>query len=108
MERLATRLLHIMDWVPARVSALGCAVVGDFNRPMQRWVASWNDPVIESRRLLFECADQASNQMLDSDSNMELTAASLNQSLQGLVELMQRLLMFWLALVAIATLMGWG
>lgn len=120
----AQRAFAWIDWLPARLTALGFAIVGDFEGTLHAWRALRREPMSgglpspDSRSLLLVAASGAlgtrvfaeseSERMLD-DSSAEagaLAEPDPTRLLSG-IGLVWRALILWLILLLLLSLAGW-
>lgn len=95
----ANKLLHILDWLPVRITALGFLLVGHFSRAFPTWFGYLLDPQISAKTLLLEVAKQAEEVEPDEQDCTEEPCI--------LVRLAKRNIMFILVAIALLTLSGW-
>jgi len=102
----ARRLAEILDWLPARLTACGYALSGDFEAAVLRWrnlstdEAHWGLPADD---VLIATGTGALD--LDEDSRDNLT---WDQVLQSAMSLVWRTLVMWVFVIALLTLAGWA
>ena len=102
----ARRLAEILDWLPARLTAFGYALSGDFEAAVLRWRnlsaddAHWGLPADD---VLIATGTGALD--LDEDSRDNLT---WDQVLQSAMSLVWRTLVMWVFVIALLTLAGWA
>lgn len=102
-----TLLLRTLDWIPVRITGLAFCAVGDFTRCMGRFVEAlveWKQP---AKIVLVEMSEVAII-----DIEMELIdamhfATIAEYQLKEVGDLLHRTLLFWIALIAMVTLLGW-
>ncbi|KXI30897.1 beta-lactamase regulator AmpE [Paraglaciecola hydrolytica] len=92
-------LMHVLDWVPVRITALGFLLVGHFSRAFPTWFGHLLDPQISAKTLLIDVAVQAEE--VERDEN------NCAQEPCTLVRLAKRNVMFILVAIALLTLSGW-
>jgi len=102
----ARRLAEILDWLPARLTAFGYALSGDFEAAVLRWrnstasEAHWGLPADD---VLIATGTGALD--LDEDSRDNLT---WDRVLQSAMSLVWRTLVMWVFVIALLTLAGWA
>lgn len=102
----ARRLAEILDWLPARLTAFGYALSGDFEAAVLRWrnlsadEAHWG---LSADDVLIATGTGALD--LDEDSRDNLT---WDQVLQSAMSLVWRTLVMWVFVIALLTLAGWA
>lgn len=121
----AHRALQWIDWLPARMTALGFAIVGDFEATIYCWrqvarkfVASGSVPAPDSRLVLLAAAGGALDTRLmtaaevagvfDEPGNEGAGLAEPDPNrLRSGVGLVWRALILWLVLLLLLSLAGW-
>lgn len=96
---MAKLILGILDWIPARITALGYLVVGHFNHAFPVWLKYLLDVASHPRVILAEVALAAE----DSNKSAE---RCVNEP-ACMVRLAKRNVLFFLTLIALASLAGW-
>ncbi len=102
----ARRLGKILDWPPARLTAFGYALSGDFEAAVLRWrnlhadAAHWG---LSADDILIATGTGALD--LDADSRDNFT---WDQVLQSAMSLVWRTLVMWVFVIALLTLAGWA
>ncbi len=101
-------VIHGLEWLPVRITGLGFGVVGVFAHSTQRMVDSLTDWQTPAKELLFELAELgvAVSEAEPVDTQQFLRRAELH--MKAVQELLHRVLLFWVALLAIVTVIGWG
>jgi|SRR5690625_1632378 len=95
------RLLHLIDWLPARAAALSFALVGSFVEAREAWQdAQQTSP--DARSLIVSTGVGA----LDLDEWSE-DPDDMVEIIQTTRELAGRSLMIWIAIAALLTIAGW-
>lgn len=105
---IAATVIHLLDWIPVRITGLAFGVVGLFAHCINRLVDSlfeWQTP---TKDLLFDMAELAIavNKPEPADTQQFQRKAELQ--MKAIQELLHRSLLFWIALIAIFTVVGWG
>jgi adenosylcobinamide-phosphate synthase len=119
----ARRALAWIDWAPARLSALGYAIVGDFEGGIYCWRQVVNKPVdsgelTDARTLILAAASGALGLRLLTETETARYFDEVGNQGAGLAEpgfgavravvgLVWRALLLWLALLLLVTLAGW-
>ncbi len=121
----ARRAFAWIDWLPARLTALGFAIVGDFEGAVYCWRKLSRPPVVidgmpqpDSRTLIVGAAGGALGQRVlgAAESARYFDEAGLEGAglaepnvgtLRAVVGLVWRALILWLALLLLLTLAGW-
>ena len=98
-EQQARALMHILDIVPVRITALGLLLVGHFSRAMPTWLSHVADIQLPAKTLLIDVAKQA--------EEVEIDENDCTQEPCTLVRLAKRNVMFLLVAIALLTLAGW-
>ena len=92
------KVLHIIDWVPIRITAFGFLLVGHFSRALPKWISLLFDTSKHAKLVLAEVATAAEDVICaDDDITTEPTT---------LVQLAKRNVLFILSVVAVLTLSG--
>ena len=97
-EEFWGQALTVMDWIPARLTALGYLLVGDYHSAIHKFKHVVFNVDYKARAILAEVAVAADEATLDSCSSDEAVS---------LVRLAKRATLLALAMIAIATLGGW-
>lgn len=96
-EGLFGNALVLLDWLPVRILGLSFALIGDFVSAIQELqVCLFGNARADACVYKLACA------ALQFDSGGELSSAEGDSRLSKLVSLMQRSLVLWIALIAIA------
>ncbi|MEF9942629.1 MAG: CobD/CbiB family protein [Burkholderiaceae bacterium] len=111
-----------IDWLPARMTALGFAVVGDFEGGLYCWRQVSRRPAVDgmpspdSRTLILGTASGALGVRLMpaaeyaqhfDESDTAGLAEPMSQTLRSVVGLVWRAMLLWLALLALITVARW-
>lgn len=110
LMRIASGLAALMEWVPARLAALGYAITGSFDHALvavrERFWGGLTDLRQNSRLLLGESGAGAVrlDQLLGEDTD----AATLSSVFATVTNHIQRNLIVWMAGLALLTLGGWA
>ncbi|RUO80060.1 hypothetical protein CWI84_07100 [Idiomarina tyrosinivorans] len=93
-----SRVLWVLDWVPARATAAGLLLVGHFSQALGVWTRLITQPQLGGHEILLQTAEAAMDPHEDDDNHSgRLTHA---------IELLKRNLLLLVCLVAILTLFG--
>jgi AmpE protein len=95
----ADQLMHVLDWLPVRITALGFLLVGHFSRAFPIWLSHFPDPSMNAKTLLVEVSRAAEEVEPDEHDCTEEPCT--------LVRLAKRNLMFMLVIISVLTLSGW-
>lgn len=95
----ADQLMHVLDWLPVRITALGFLLVGHFSRAFPIWLSHFPDPAMEAKTLLVDVSRAAEEVETDEHDCTEEPCI--------LVRLAKRNLMFMLVIISLLTLSGW-
>ena len=106
-SRLVNSLLHAMDWLPVRISGLAFCVVGDFGRCLDRVLGFFSEWKLQARQVLSEMVEVAITDIEVSTDGVIHFAAKAGFQVSEVRGLFHRTLMFWIALIAVITLLGW-
>jgi AmpE protein len=93
----ADQLLYWMEWIPARISGLLFAVLGDFRRGLSAFVDTMADTQSGIALTLREVADGAAGQK----------SADTDEELEDLRWMVEANLWGWVGLTALLTIAGW-
>lgn len=102
----ARQLQEILDWLPARLVALGYALSGHFEAAMVGWRAATahNDTwLVPAAQVLAATGTGALDLEQAIDDNM-----AWDQALQSAMGLVWRTLILWVFVIALLTLAGWA
>ena len=92
------KVLHVLDWLPIRITAFGFLLVGHFSNALPKWVGFLFDTSTHAKLVLAEVAVAAEDvTSQDGDITTEPTT---------LVQLAKRNVLFIVAIVAVLTLSG--
>jgi AmpE protein len=91
-------LLHMIDWLPARITAFGYMLVGHFSRAFPVWLETLSNINQSTFEVLIKVAKQAEDFMVDEE---DCTAEPCL-----LVRLAKRNLMLFLAILSLFTITG--
>lgn len=95
------RLFYILSWLPARISVLGYAIVGNFVDTMSKWQGMSDIWQADNDELVIASGLGALKHEDATDSD-DIDVAGIHDALA----LVKRTLVFWLAVLAILTLTG--
>ncbi|MBZ0071356.1 MAG: regulatory signaling modulator protein AmpE [Gammaproteobacteria bacterium] len=116
----ATRqLTEILDWVPARLTAMGYALSGDFEAAVARWraVSAGTDRwLVPASQVLIAAGCGALDVDEDEDDDGDAVDAKVridanvawDRTLQSAMALVWRTLSLWVVVIALLTLAGWA
>lgn len=96
-----SKWMHILDFIPVRITAFGLLLVGHFSRALPVWLTYITHPSIAAETVLTEVASKA--------EDIELTTteqADPSCEPKALVTLAKRNVMLILSMIAILTLLG--
>ncbi len=96
---LLRKVRHVLDWLPARITALSYAFVGDFVRGYSALHPFWKEANALSEKILSESGLAALA------INSEVPDDVLDENLQALA-LAERALLFFLVLIAVISILG--
>jgi AmpE protein len=92
------KLLHIMDWFPARVCSAGYLLIGNFNKSAGIWLSYLLDFSSSAKSLVSEIANAA--ETVETADCINITEPAC------MLKLAKRNILFFLAMVAVLTLYG--
>ena len=115
LQDVATRAWAIIDWLPARVTALGFAVVGSFEEAIDAWRNYSQGEFVSNSGVILAATSGAINVRLGNswvkqvDGFAEGAGASIGQvpelgHLRSIVGLVWRCVVMWMVLLALLTL----
>lgn len=91
-------VLHILDWLPARVCSAGYLLIGNFSRSAGVWISYLLDFTSPAKDLISEISNAA--EAVDNQDCSHTSEAAC------MLKLAKRNILFFLALVALLTLYG--
>ena len=100
------RILYWMEWIPARVSILIFALLGEFNRTWEVFIDSIVDTEVAASVSLSRAADSAIGKGHQELSSVKDFVAQTEVELNHLKPLLDRSLWGWLGVAAILTILG--
>lgn len=126
----ARRLLGLLDWPVAQLMALSLALVGNFDVVVSAWKAAGGAGLGQATRMLASVGRASVRQELDEDAEYAADAAApgaaaaagaaatavpmasavdapLDQALRDAMSLVWRVLLAWLAVLALFVVAGW-
>lgn len=92
------RILHVLDWLPARVFSLGYLLIGNFSKAAGIWLSYVLDLTSSAKALVSEISQAAETVDMSDCSKVTEPACML--------KLAKRNILFFMALVALLTLYG--
>jgi membrane protein required for beta-lactamase induction len=99
-------ILFWMEWIPARVSILIFALLGEFNRTWEVFVDSLVETDVAATVSLSKAADSAIGKRHQEFSGVKDFAEQTEVELNHLKPLLDRSLWGWLGVAAILTILG--
>ena len=102
------RLHHILEWVPARLTALGYALSGSFVDAMHYWrhdAAKWQE---DGRGILVASGFGALRYQPVEDDDSPVDIDEENSYIREALAMVRRAVLVWLAVLALLTLAGWA
>lgn len=93
--------MHILDFVPVRITAFGLLLVGHFSRALPVWLTYLTHPSISAEKVLTEVASKAEDVEFSTEQQEDPSCEP-----KALVTLAKRNVMLLLSLIAILTLLG--
>ena len=100
------QVIHVLDWLPGRITALIFALVGDFTRCIPLWVISlteWKDPVKE---VLGDIASAALGGPDAEQADIRQFILDAERRVFMLRDLLNRTLIGWIVLIAVLAVLG--
>lgn len=111
LRDLSARLWWLIDWLPARMTAIGFAIVGSFEEAIQQWRGHGDDPHDDGDAVILRATAGAINLRVGpgypgGDPSGDASSAQLPQPahLQVVVGLVWRTVLLWMVLLALLTL----
>lgn len=101
------RLMWLLDWVPARLCAIGFALSGNFVEAMHGWrddAGKWADT---NRGVLLASGLGAMDQMDEEHAEEEVSPERETARISETIALVRRMVLVLLAFLALLTLGGW-
>ena len=95
------RWMHILNWLPVRITAFGLLLVGHFSRALPVWLTYLTHPSVDAEKILTEVAAKAED--VDFSESQQADPAC---EPKALVTLAKRNVMLLLSLIAFLTLLG--
>ena len=92
--------MHIIDWLPVRITGLGFLVVGHFSRATAVWLPIWFDTDSQAKTMLNKMSVAAE----DVDVN-DQTQECIERPCT-MVRLVKRNIIFMLVVVSVLTMVG--
>ena len=92
------KVLHWLDWIPARVCSAGYLLIGNFTRAASVWVGYLLDFTSPAKALVTDIAEAA--EMVERDNKGRADEAVC------MLKLAKRNVLFFLGLVALLTIYG--
>lgn len=102
LEACCGRAWHLIDWLPARVSALGFAVVGSFEEAIDAWRQQVRAHPDDNDGLILAATSGAVNVHLSHGPPHAMPATMAH--LRSVVGLVWRSVVLWMSLLALLTL----
>ncbi len=121
-SQFARRAFYVIDWIPARLTSIGFAIVGNFEDAIYAWrtyARQWpdgNDGILLAAgsgalgaRLVGPLAEPSSVDTLDGDHEAPLPVGSdcTPRTLQAAVGLVWRAVLLWMLLLMMLTIAVW-
>ena len=96
------KMLHCMEWFPARITGFIFALLGDFRRGFGVWTDSFADLALSNAELLNIVAQASilTQDEFEEDSKLKLDSPALHWLLEASV-------WGWVAFTAVLTIWGW-
>ena len=95
----ALALLHVLDWVPVRLTTLGYMLVGNFTEAFGIWIRAFVDVKLSAADMIASTAKAA--------EVVEIGAKDCTEEPCTMLKLAKRNVMLMLVVVALLTLSGW-
>lgn len=104
------RLQAILDWIPARITALCYAVIGSFVDAMHQWrrrVGEWRTDMYTANRDVLVGAGLGALQIPEPAAERAADLDALREEVIDTQALVSRTVVTWLAVFAVLTIAGW-
>lgn len=98
-QPISHKIMHVLDWIPVRVTALGLLLVGHFSNALPIWLSHFANVQVPAKTLLCEVA-RAAEEIEPDDSDCTEEPCTL-------VRLAKRNVMFLVVVISILSLTGW-
>lgn len=98
IQKFGQQLMHILDWVPVRVTGLGLLLVGHFSRALPVWLTHLANPKSSAKTVLCEVARAA--------EEVEPDEKDCTEEPCTLVRLAKRNVMFLVVVLSVMSLSG--
>ncbi len=105
-SRFINGLIRTLDWIPVRITGLAFCVIGDFSRCMGLLVENLLEWTRSPKTVLIGMAQAAIYDLEWEPIDVVNYAVKAEYELKEVAKLLQRTLLFWIALVAVLTLLG--
>ena len=102
IARVANIVEDVLDWIPARLTALGYVIAGDFVNGFGQWLRYANKGLSSNQDLLINTGLGAMNLPIDDENE-----TAVPEEPRNVLRLVDRSLVAWLVIVAIFTLGAW-
>ena len=99
LNKASSILLNLLDWIPARLTALGYVISGNFSTGFAQWRQYATQGIQSSRELLIATGLGA--------MNLTATASGDFEEARHILRMIERTLIIWLVVIAIFTLGHW-
>lgn len=99
LNKASNTLLNLLDWIPARLVALGYVITGNFSTGFAQWRQYALQGLQSNRELLITTGLAA--------MNAEANVAPNFEEARGILRLIERTSVVWLVVIAIFTLGHW-
>lgn len=93
-----TKVLHVLDWLPIRITAFGFLLVGHFSNALPKWIGLLFDTSTHAKLVLAEVAVAA--------EDVNCPEGDITTEPTTLVQLAKRNVLFIVSIVAVLTLSG--
>lgn len=99
-------LLQWLEWVPARLLALGFALVGDFDACLHKWRDALSAEAVGTADVLEACGNAALDLQEPEAESPEQLVARGSAELESVQVLHRRALVVWLVVIALFAMIG--
>ena len=95
----ANQIIHVLDWLPVRITSLGFLLVGHFSRALPIWLGHFFAVNLSAKKLLVDVTQAA--------EEIEPDERDYTEEPCTLVKLAKRNILFLMAVISGLTLGGW-
>ncbi len=104
----AARMVAVLDWLPARATAMAYALAGNFDQAVRAWRAYPYEFPQDSGPLLIDVGNAALREAPQEDAAPPTSERETARIIARGASLVWRATLIWIALLALITLAGWA